>query len=89
MSDPRPEDWRRMAAWLTENRPTFRPGTYRKLKMLWCEMAGPGFSNAEYQRAVGHLADDAVRMASTIRPAELLMASLVRLVESDKHPLSD
>lgn len=78
-----PEDWRRMAAWLDTHRPVFRDGTYRKLKMLQCVMAGGAFSCPDYEKAVGHLAEEGRRMAKTIRPAELLMASLVRLVESD------
>jgi len=80
---PAPDDWRRMAAWLDANRPVFKQGTYRRLKMLWCVLAGPAFSNAEYQRHVGHLLEDARRIVGSVRPADRMMAALVRLLESD------
>jgi len=86
MNTPVPDDWRRMAEWLDANRPVFKPGTYRRAKMLWCVLVGPTFSNAEYQRQVGHLSEDAQRIVESVRPAERLMAALVRLVESDAGP---
>jgi len=83
MTEPEPDDWRRMASWLDANRHAFSGSTYRRLKMLWCVLAGPVFSNAEYQRAVGHLSEDARSIVESVRPAPALMAALVRLVESD------
>lgn len=84
MNGAPPEDWRRMASWLNENRPRFSLGTYRRLKMLWCVLAGPPFTNDAYQKAVGHLAGDARRIVARVRPVERMMAELVRLLESDR-----